>query len=418
MKKILFVLTFLIGLSIPTVSFADELQETINKAKPHDVIDLKNTQYTTPITISKPLTLKGGVFRVKENKPAITIRSNDVTIDGVSIFNESKNATAAIDSSGKNTTLINNTIHTNTIGIQVNKSTNSFINNNTIDGVPTHNGIHITKTAHATIANNQLSHTKDGIYLEYCTDFLLEKNTIKKGRYGIHIMFGNNHKLQFNNVSHNIIGFMIMSTEHIQVENNTVQNQLENVNASGITIFDVTNCEVINNIIKHNRYGIILQNAKQNDLTRNLFSQNIIAMQFLQSHTNTFTENNFIGNAVSAENLGSTKNTIKHNYWDTNTAIDWNGDNNSDIPYHLQSFFIRLQRMNEGYSLLFNQPGLSILETLMPPAKESALTDEAPLLTSSISHEKKEQSASNIWFSIGLIVVLSYLWYIGGRSSK
>lgn len=398
--------------------FASSLQQQLDDAQPYQIIDLQGNEYTEPLTITKPLTIKKAILRNHNNQPALTIRSNDVKIENITIIDTTENQQATLDIVGNNITLLSNNIQTNRMGIKVHKSTNITIQNNTLIGNGSENGIHLTHSTKGRIDSNRSANTRDGIYVEYCSEMLVNNNNIRQGRYGVHIMFGENHRLQRNTVDDNIIGFMVMSTNHPIINQNTIINQLHDVNASGITIFDVTNCEMTNNQISNNRYGVILQNSQKNTLTNNQFLQNIVAMQFLQATKNTFTNNNFIGNAISGENVQSSNNSIIGNYWDNAITMNWSGGNRSNVPYPLQSFFIRLQRLNSGYSLLFNQPGLEVLEALMPPTKESTLVDEAPLLSPLTKQTEEKKVPSIPWYSFGSVVVLSYFWLLGRRLSK
>jgi beta-lactamase regulating signal transducer with metallopeptidase domain/nitrous oxidase accessory protein NosD len=70
---------------------AGDLQELVNRAKPGDVVTVPPGNYSEPITIAKPLTLKGKnpekcVLEVTDDRPAITITSRKpVVIDSLTV---------------------------------------------------------------------------------------------------------------------------------------------------------------------------------------------------------------------------------------------------------------------------------------------------------------------------------------------
>ncbi len=108
------------------------------------------------------------------------------------------------------------------------------------------NGIHLFNTTGALIEDNDISQTRDAIYIETANRNTIRGNVMSDLRYGIHYMYSM-HNLLENNVTRGgtRTGYALMQSKYLKVFNNRSEND-ENY---GILMNFITNSELRNNVV-------------------------------------------------------------------------------------------------------------------------------------------------------------------------
>ncbi len=181
------------------------LKKAIEQAKDKDTILLQAGIYKEgSIILTKSLTIIGQNNPVLdgENKyETLLISGKNILIRGIWFRNSGYSAMddyasiKLVDCS--NVVIENNRVTGSYFAIHISNSLNAVVRGNTIIGNPsteqmTGNGIHLWKSSHAIIENNNVQGHRDGIYFEFVTFSSIKNNLSEKNiRYGLHFMFSN-----------------------------------------------------------------------------------------------------------------------------------------------------------------------------------------------------------------------------------
>ena len=164
------------------------LKTAIEVAQDFDSIVVKKGTYKEhSIIIDKPLTIIGKNHPIIDGElkgEIITIRSDNVTVDGFFIINVGTSYTedyAAIRVRRSKNFVIQNLVLENLFfGIYIEKSQYGKVYHNKVIGnavkeYNSGNGIQLWYSNHIEIEHNYIEHVRDGIYLEFSDDCLIKK---------------------------------------------------------------------------------------------------------------------------------------------------------------------------------------------------------------------------------------------------
>ena len=183
------------------------IKDAIRAASPHDTIQVQQgTYFENTIKIEQPLVLIGvdrPVIDGRFKEAIIEITADSVTLKGFVIQNVgvsyTKDFAAVHLYRSKYFTLTDNILKDVFFGMLIEKSHYGIIHNNVISSnakeeFSSGNGIHMWHSSNVNIANNHLSHLRDGIYLEFVSESQIVNNISTENlRYGLHFMFSNQY---------------------------------------------------------------------------------------------------------------------------------------------------------------------------------------------------------------------------------
>jgi parallel beta-helix repeat protein len=191
-----------------TITVPDDystIQEAINHANEGDTIFVRNGTYCENVVVNKTVSLIGKdkestILNGTAVEPIMIMEANDVkisgfTFEGWAFQNILINATTGV-------TIVENKIVFNTLGIDVENSVNTTIENNIINGFGLDNiGIMLAYSSGCSIVNNTITDAVyDGIRLWFSSNNLIHQNLIKDNDYGIFF-----HEANLNTISENTI---------------------------------------------------------------------------------------------------------------------------------------------------------------------------------------------------------------------
>lgn len=107
------------------------------------------------------------------------------------------------------------------------------------------NGIHLFNTTGALIEGNDISQTRDAIYIETANNNRIRNNVMTDLRYGIHYMYSMNNLLEGNVTRGTRTGYALMQSKRLTVLNNRSEND-ENY---GILMNFITQSELRGNVV-------------------------------------------------------------------------------------------------------------------------------------------------------------------------
>jgi nitrous oxidase accessory protein len=374
------------------------LKKAIEQAKDKDTIQLQSGIYKEgSITLTKSLTIIGQNNPVLdgENKyETLLVSGKNIIIRGVQFRNSGYSAlndfasVKLVDCS--NVILDNNSIYGAYFAVHISNSSYVTVKNNKITGLPkseqmTGNGIHLWKSNHAVIENNNVQGHRDGIYFEFVTFSMIQNNTSEKNiRYGLHFMFSNNDTYLGNTFRNNGAGVAVMYSQKVKMENNHFE-QNWGPSSYGILLKDISDSYILHNIFYRNTVGIYLEGTSRIEIEENIFTANGWALKVQAScEDNNFRQNNFTGNSFDVGTNGSISlNKFYNNYWDKYDGYDINKDGIGDIPYHPVSMYSMIVEQNPNALILFRSFTVQLLdkaEKAIPSLTPENLTDEKPMM--------------------------------------
>ena len=142
---------------------------------------------------------------------------------------------------------------------------------------------------------------------------------------------------------------------------------------------------------------------------------NFIGVQFKKANDNQLTRNTFIGNVNEAQAIESANNRIHHNYWDASAKLDMKGNGESTIPFTADPYFLTLTEDVPEFQLFFQAPGVILLQKMLKSPADQVLTDETPLMETTMDVEKEQSSNVALWLMSMIMIVVSISLYIVGR---
>jgi len=398
------------------------LQERIDSAQPNETIQVDAGVHAGPIVIRKPVALvgeSGAEIKGNGSGNVVTIAANDVAITGFRISGSGLRLSdddAAIYVTGNRARIENNVIADSLHGIYLKKVSGAQILHNRIEGKTTlsassepvektigqssencdttlvsnrrGNGIHQWNCDGSTIAGNEISQTRDGIYFSFTNNCRVEDNLIHHVRYGLHYMYSDRNVFLNNTFTENAAGAAIMFSKELVVRGNKFVNNRGH-RAYGLIFQSSDHSKLEQNEITSNAVGLSFNQCDDNEIIGNRVTQNYIGLRFgSNSSGNRFTENVFARNLHPVETGGSdvsgnhwAVNGVG-NYWDNDLETDLDHDGINDLPHRELDSLGVLRRDFPAVAFLSESPALKLLrfanERAVVPGL-SAIEDPAPL---------------------------------------
>ncbi|WP_164931561.1 right-handed parallel beta-helix repeat-containing protein [Longirhabdus pacifica] len=413
---------------------ASKLQNIIEKSVAGDSIVFPKGTYYGTIKVNKPLSISAAETTLTYDADAtlLIIEGENVTIDGLNINSTHPHYKhRVLEMYGNNHQLTNVNIETKSTGIHLFGSSDNTLSNLTIIGTTPEvqngmiqrrgNGIELYDDSNDNhIIQNHVDNMYDAIYLENVDRNVIEENIVFNSRYAYHLMYTNDTQIINNESYRNVTGTMIMQVRNTIVKNNVLAEQNQNVHSQGILLFDAYDTTIENNTVEGNRIGIIVERAQRNLIQHNFISKNFVGVQWKDSTENTFTGNTLQANVVQAQAISDTdsnnnqsaeqSNIIKNNFWDDSEKLDLQGDTQSDLTYKINPYFLTLTDERPQFQILFQSPGMVLLEQLFSIDSDEWVSDESPSMAPLHTvNTDNEQSVSLITVSILFTALSSFV---------
>lgn len=399
----------------------DSVQRLLDRAEPGSAVRLPAGTYPGPIVVRKPLTVLGdGKVQIvaREKKPALIVQTNGSKISGITVIDERNDRKAvAVLLQGNDNRLSRMTIRTQGFGIKAENADRNHLDSLTVEGPENQrldmrgNGIDLWDSDHNQISNCTIRNKSDGIYLERGEKNRVEQNRVSGSRYGIHLMFTRETEVLNNRNQGNVSGIMVMGTDKTVVRGNILTKHMENVHSLGLLLYAVSNAEVTGNVINENRVGIFIQESEKNRIEQNTVAGNLIGVQWMDAKNNQFTRNNMISNIAQAQADQSNKNRMENNYWNDHRGLDFDGDNESELPYRADPFYLTLTENYPPYRLFFHSPGMALMKDLLTTQSvKTWAADPKPLMEPAFKDEGgKPHASSTLWIVSMLCLIIGLI---------
>jgi nitrous oxidase accessory protein len=382
------------------VSANDDLNKVISESKDGDSLILADAVYRANLVINHKISIKGsGHTQIVGNKKGsvITINAPNVVLDNLIISDSgedlsSQDSAIFVNKTAHNTSIQNNTLTNNLIGVYLWGAQHAKVTNNKIIGRQDlrenerGNGVQLWNSTGSIVSFNKISHGRDGIFVTTSNDNTFDNNIFTNLRYSIHYMYTNNSTISNNISMGNDIGFALMSSDRLNVNNNISINDKEH----GLFVNFLNNSNIKDNVILNGKNKcLFVYNSNFNTINNNYFKQCLIGVHWTAgSNDNAFYNNAFIANRKQVKYV-STKNlqwSLKEhgNYWSDHTSYDINNNGIADSAYQPNDITDKILWSHPNASILLGSPVMLLLKhsnrhfpTLMP----GGILDSYPLIS-------------------------------------
>ncbi|WP_417567502.1 nitrous oxide reductase family maturation protein NosD [Marinobacter sp.] len=340
---------------------------------------------------------------------AVDIVAEQVTLSGCAVRNWGRNlneldAGIFVAREARGAVVADNRLQGPAFGVWLDATPDVTVRNNTIRGDASMrpndrgNGIHLFNTTGALIEGNDISQTRDAIYIETANNNTIRGNEMSDLRYGIHYMYSMNNLLENNVTRGTRTGYALMQSKRLKVINNRSVND-ENY---GILMNFITQSELRGNVVtgvSQGRTGgvvidgaegkaVFIYNSLYNVFEGNLFADSNIGIHLTAgSEDNEVSGNAFVNNQRQVKYVATrTQEWSKDgrgNYWSDYLGWDRNQDGVGDVPYEPNDNVDRLLWKYPEAKILMFSPAVDTLrwvQDAFPVVKGAGVADSYPLM--------------------------------------
>jgi len=376
---------FLLLLIFISYSFANPLQDAIDKANPHAILKLSTGTYLGNITINKPITIIGkddGVIIKGDSKASvITINSSFVTLKNLTISSSGDRADKI--NSGismnkvKNCEIIDCRIIDSLYGIDMFMVSNSIFSNNYITSKNIKMGfradaLKLYYSNNNLIKNNKIEKSRD-VTLNYSNNNRFETNTFLNNRFSTHISKSHKNIFDNNTYKYNSVSIMLMGAKDTKIINNTIKSS-NGAAGIGVMIKGVSNLRFEKNTLSYNAKGLYIDGQEKAKGMKRYIKHNEISYNGEAIHfhatikDNTIAHNKIFGNiddiVKDIEGNYHKSNIVEYNYWDRYAGFDKNNDNIGDTSHKIYQYADQLWHYNNKVKFFYASPIMTLMNFL------------------------------------------------------
>ena len=373
----------------------ESISAMIQSAQPGDTVQVARGFYAEQLMIDKPITLQGldrPTISAQGIGHVIRVRAADVRIQGFIIRDSgvdlsAKNAGVYFEPGSDRALVRDCALVYNLFGVWLEKSKDGRVIGNVITGkrdlmsAARGNGIQVFNMNGVQILDNNISFTRDGIYVDVSSNALFRGNKIHHLRYGTHYM-NTHHSTWENNESYlNRGGLALMEVRDMTVRNNVAWGNTDH----GIMLRTIQDSVIENNVVAGNGRGFFIYDAEYNTVKGNLVIGNRVGIHLTAgSGNNQVDGNDFIGNQEQVKYVASRDvqwGRTQGNYWSNYSGWDQNDDGIGDMAYEANDVVDRLNWQYPLLKLLLSSPSIQTLRFVarqFPVLRAPSIVDKNP----------------------------------------
>ena len=374
------------------------LAETLAKAADGDVLLLEAGRHQGPLHLSKSVALRGDSGAVIDGGGVghvIIVDAPNVSVEGLVLRNcriapEFADAGVRIEATSTGARVAGNSIERCRFGVWVNGTAEAEVTENHIVGLDSlrHNQrgdcIHVWDADGVRITHNEVSHCRDGVYLELTSAAVIDGNDISHSRYAVHTMWCDDSQYSENYAHDNLVGLALMFATRIEARSNILHNN----RTHGILWVQVTRGVIDGNVMIGNTKGMFVYNSLYNTIRGNLVARNNLGGHYWGgSQENVMEANAFIENEIQVKFVAAKDQTWHGNFWSDYGGWDVDGDGHGEAPYRSNTLVDSLLWDYPLSKLLIASPAFQVLalaEREFPVITVPKAVDPSPLMTPSM----------------------------------
>jgi NosR/NirI family nitrous oxide reductase transcriptional regulator len=241
--------------------------------------------------------------------------------------------------------------------------------------------LHLWDADGARVVGNQLSHCRDGIYLELTNEADVETNRITTSRYAVHTMWCDDTRYRGNYAHNNLVGLALMFSSRITAEGNILHDN----RTHGLLWVQVTRGRAEDNVVIGNTKGLFIYNSLYNDIRGNLVARNNLGGHYWGgSEENLMEDNAFIENQIQVKFVAARDQVWGGNFWSDYGGWDIDDDGRGETPYRSTTLVDALLWKYPLSKLLLTSPVFQLLafaERQFPVIGVPAVLDASPQMS-------------------------------------
>ena len=374
------------------------LRAALTAADDGDVLLLEPGVHAGSIRIDTPVTLRGTPGAVLDGggtghaliigAPGAAVER--LTIRGCRIAAAFSDAGVWIDQTATGARVVGTTIEGCRFGIWVHGAAGVDVRDNRVIGLESASQnergdcLHLWDADGARVVGNQLSHCRDGIYLELTNDANVETNRITMSRYAVHTMWCDDTHYRGHYAHNNLVGLALMFSSRITAKRNILHDN----RTHGLLWVQVTRGRAEGNVVIGNTKGLFIYNSLYNTIRGNLVARNNLGGHYWGgSEENVMEDNAFIENEIQVKFVAARDQTWGGNYWSDYGGWDIDGDGRGETPYRSTTLIDALLWRYPLSKLLLTSPVFQLLafaERQFPVIGAPAVLDTSPQMSPSI----------------------------------
>ncbi|CAM4083287.1 nitrous oxide reductase family maturation protein NosD [Shewanella aquimarina] len=416
--RCLCLLCIMLGLALPTlaaeiqVTPEQDLQLVLESAKAGDTIQLQPGRYLGNFIVNKGITLSGAdgytsIIDAQGKGNALLLQSSNVTIERLKIVNwgddlTAQNAGIYSDQTANQLIIRENRLNGDGFGIWLQKGKEIKVHHNRIQGNPAlrsadrGNGIQLSIVQNVEVSDNEVSQTRDGIYIISSQHNTIKNNTMHDLRYGIHYMYSHSNRVLDNLAYDTRAGYALMSSRHLTVSGNESRDSQDyGFLMNFITYSEISHNRIYrvwtkpeNKVLGREGKGLFVYNSAYNSINHNLIDTAEIGIHLTagSEHTKVF-GNSFINNPVQVKYVANRQAEWSlegaGNFWSNYLGWDLDNDGYGDRPFEPNDGIDKLIWQYPEAKMLLDSPAVLILrwiQTQFPVLKPVGVKDSFPLM--------------------------------------
>ena len=398
------------------VSPTENLQAVLDNSQAGDQIVLSKGIYQGNFVLPQSIELtgeKGAVLDGQNKGHALQISQPLTYVHHLRIQNwgddlTDMNAGIFVAKSAATSRIEHNYLHGGGFGIWVDATPDVQIISNKVEGdlnlrsSDRGNGIHLFNVKGLLAQDNEVWHTRDGIYIDTSNGNKLIGNYLHDLRYGVHYMYSYHNLVQDNFTYQTRTGYALMQSKFLTVIGNRSKNDAN----YGILMNYITNSTIQNNRvegIQNTRNPHMQQSSSQvglegkalfiynslfNKIRDNLFAESDMGIHLTAgSEDNVLSGNAFVSNKEQVKYVATRKQDWSDegvgNFWSDYLGWDMDGDGIGDVEYEPNDSVDRLLWKFPSAKLLLNSPAVETLRWVQrqfPVLKSPGVVDSHPLM--------------------------------------
>lgn len=403
-----------VALSVALLSLAAnaDLQQQLDNLEPGAVIELPPETLSALVIRVPGVTVSCVSETVIDGQGqgnTVDILAEGVTFSGCTVRNWGKDlneldAGIFVAREARGAVVENNRLQGPAFGVWLDATPEVTVRNNHIRGDVSlrsqdrGNGIHLFNTTGALIESNDISQTRDAIYIETANNNKIRNNLMTDLRYGIHYMYSMHNLLEGNVTRGTRTGYALMQSKYLTV----VDNRSENDENYGILMNFITNSTLRGNVVTGvsgagtggfvisggEGKAVFIYNSLYNTFEGNLFADSNIGIHLTAgSEDNEVFDNAFVNNERQVKYVATrTQSWAKDgrgNFWSDYLGWDRNQDGLGDVPYEPNDNVDRLLWKYPEAKVLMFSPAVDTLrwvQDAFPVVKSAGVSDPHPLM--------------------------------------
>ena len=395
-----------------TVNPQDDLQAALDSANDGDELVLTAGTYRGNFFVRKSVILTGEPGATLDGggkDDTLRIQAPDVTVRKLRIRNWGDDLTAMnagifVEPQAVRAQLEHNDLKGDVTGIWLERTSHARVIGNRIEGntsmrsADRGNGIQLNLVTHVEVRNNEVWHTRDGLYIISSQHNRLVENYLHDLRYGVHYMYSHSNRVERNRARNTRAGYALMQSRKLTVVDNlSEQSQDYGFLLNFITYSNFQGNHIDGVIQKRDKHvsgaegkALFVYNSLFNNFENNRFANSQIGIHLTAgSENNTLVGNSFVDNPIQVKYVASRTQEWSRegrgNYWSNYLGWDMDDDGKGDVPFEPNDGVDKLLWKYPEAKVLMYSPAVLLLRWVQqqfPVLKSPGVKDSHPLMES------------------------------------